>query len=351
MELIVGTETRREYLSFELAKAARKTVEEVMPVKPGENVVITADTKSDARVVEATAQAVYALGAHPVVIWHETMPEANMEPPSPVAAALAAADVWFQYNVSSILYTEARLQAIYAGCRHACYGAMDADMMVRTIGKVNYPAMQKLEKKLEELSMAATEMRITSPASTDFRARIDKNPPAYVPGAGAPDKPGQGYSQMLGGSSGFWAVADSINGTIVFDGSISPPEELGILKSPVKLTLKDGRITAIEGAHEAKVYERWLASFEHEMMYRIAHLSFGCHPGITRLTGRNVEDERVFGCMNIGIGPTRLGAPNHSDGIFLNASVWADDVQLEDEGTYVHPDLVELCREMGVAGY
>jgi len=162
MELTVGTETRREYLSFELARSARKMVEEVMPVKPGENVVITADTKSDARVVEATAQAVYALGAHPVVIWHETLPEANMEPPPPVAAALAAANVWFEYNVASILYTEARLQAIYAGCRHACYGAMDVDMMVRTIGRVNYPAMQKLEEKLEELSQAATEMHITS---------------------------------------------------------------------------------------------------------------------------------------------------------------------------------------------
>lgn len=351
MELTVGTETRREYLSFELARAARKMVEEVMPVKPGENVVITADTKSDARVVEAMAQAVYALGAHPVVIRHETMPEANMEPPPPVAASLAAADVWFEYNATSILYTEAREKAIYAGCRHACYGAMDADMMVRTIGRVNYPAMQKLGEKLEELSKVATEMHITSPAGTDFSARIDKNPPPYVPGAGAPDKPGQGYSQMLGGSSGFRAIADSINGTIVFDGSIGPPAELGILKSPVKLTLKDGRITAIEGGHEAKVYEHWLASFEHEMMYQIAHLSFGHHPGITRLTGRIVEDERVFGCMNIGIGPTRLGAPTHSDGIFLNASVWADDVQLEDEGTYVHPDLVEICREMEVAGY
>ncbi|MEZ4571315.1 MAG: hypothetical protein R2849_13515 [Thermomicrobiales bacterium] len=85
MEFLIGTEMRDEYLSFEVAHAARKMVEEVMPVKAGENVVISADTSSDGRVVQATAEAVYALGAHPVVIWYETRPDAQMEPPGPVA--------------------------------------------------------------------------------------------------------------------------------------------------------------------------------------------------------------------------------------------------------------------------
>ena len=39
------------------------------------------------------------------------------------------------------------------------------------------------------------------------------------------------------------------------------------------------------------------------------------------------------------------------DGVVLNPSIWADDVQLEDEGQYVHPDLVRLCRAMRVPGY
>ncbi|HLT19952.1 MAG TPA: hypothetical protein VKZ96_10890, partial [Thermomicrobiales bacterium] len=117
MEFFIGTEMRDEYLSFEVAHAARKMVEEVMPVKPGENVVITGDTSSDRRVVAATAEAVYALGAHPVIIWYETQPDAQMEPPAPVAAALKAADVWFEFGVQYILYTDARVEATKAGCR------------------------------------------------------------------------------------------------------------------------------------------------------------------------------------------------------------------------------------------
>ena len=209
MELTIGTEMRREYLSFELAGAARTMVEEVMPVKPGENVVITADTGSDGRVVDATAAAVYGLGAHPVVIWQETMPEAQMEPPPPVAAALAAADVWFEFNVAYILYTDARDNAVNAGCRHACYGGMDVEMLVRTIGQVNTPVMNKLGEKLRELSEAATEMRITSLLGTDFLAKIDKDLKPYF----GQSKPGQGYSQMLGGQSGFAALTDDRKST------------------------------------------------------------------------------------------------------------------------------------------
>jgi leucyl aminopeptidase (aminopeptidase T) len=86
-------------------------------------------------------------------------------------------------------------------------------------------------------------------------------------------------------------------------------------------------------------------------MYLMDHACYGFHPGVTRPSGRILEDERIFGCMQFGIGPSELGAPSHCDGVVLDPSVWADDVPLEIEGRYVHPALVELCRAMGVAGY
>ena len=50
---------------FELGKAADVIVKELFKVKPGENFVITADSRSDERVVNATARAIYAAGAKP----------------------------------------------------------------------------------------------------------------------------------------------------------------------------------------------------------------------------------------------------------------------------------------------
>ena len=57
-----------EYYEYELAKAAHKLVSEMFEMKPGETLVITADTESDPRVVEATAAAAFTVGAKPMVI-------------------------------------------------------------------------------------------------------------------------------------------------------------------------------------------------------------------------------------------------------------------------------------------
>jgi leucyl aminopeptidase (aminopeptidase T) len=73
------------------------------------------------------------------------------------------------------------------------------------------------------------------------------------------------------------------------------------------------------------------------------------NPGVLRPTGRILEDERVFGCMQFGIGatPKEYGSPAHTDGVSLTASVWLDDVQILDAGRYILPELVELCQAMG----
>ena len=71
--------------SYVNREQVRRVVDESLPVRAGEHVVITADTSSDGRVVSAVAKAAYAVGAHPVVVRYETQPEASMGPPAPVA--------------------------------------------------------------------------------------------------------------------------------------------------------------------------------------------------------------------------------------------------------------------------
>jgi leucyl aminopeptidase (aminopeptidase T) len=349
MVLAIGTETSGGYRLLELAGAARKLVEEAMPVHPGEQVVITADTSSDERVVWATAQAVYAVGATPTIIWYETLPTPCQDPPPPVALALTAADVWIEFAVTYILYSDAHREAIASGCRYICLPGMDVDMMVRTIGQVNYPLLEKMAGALYELSHLAQEIHITSPAGTDLVVQPDPDAPPTFTQMGAGE--GGGYSQMLAGQSWFEELADTFHGTLVFDGALWPPAELGLLTNPVSITINKGRVERIDGGSEARTFRRWLEGFGDPLMNLVDHACFGFNPGVTRLTGRILEDERLFGCMQFGIGRTRMGAPSHTDGIVTSPSVWADEVQLEDEGTYVHPRLVELCREMGVSGY
>ena len=82
-----------KYLSFEVTSAALKLVRDFMLVKEGENVVITADTSADFRVVEAVAGAAYSVGANPFIIHNTTTCKAFEEPIRPEADALEHADV------------------------------------------------------------------------------------------------------------------------------------------------------------------------------------------------------------------------------------------------------------------
>jgi leucyl aminopeptidase (aminopeptidase T) len=347
MELAVGTEPRPEYSSFELAAAARKLVEDVMLTKPGENVVITADSMSDARVVNATANAAFAMGAIPTVVWYPTGKSACIDPPAPVGGAIERADVWIEYAVAYILYSKPFQQALANGARYICLTGMDVDMMVRTIGKVDYLEMIELGELLRTSLEQAKHVEVTSPAGTKLVAE-HKDTVVRQSGRLADEK---GKAIMLGGQIAWGPVFESINGVLVFDGALWPPMELGLLRNPVTLIIEKGLVKRVEGGTEARIFEQWLASYDHPAMYHLAHYSLGFNPGVLRPTGRIVEDERVFGCMEFGVGQTRAGAPSHTDGIVLNPTIILDGKAMEVDGVYTDPEARRLCRELGVPGY
>ncbi len=347
MEFTLGTEPRNEYYELELTHAAHKLATEVRPIKPGQQVLITADTASDARVVRATAGAVYTVGGVPAVIWYHTLPAPMQEPPVPVVKAVTGADVWIDFAVAYQLYSPAYHAALENGCIYVCLTGMDVDMMVRTIGRVNYVPMQEMATRLYQRSQAADTIRLTSPAGTDASMTVDKaGDPFWEP----PPAEG-GYPQMLGGQSGFMIHRESFEGVLVFDGALWPPAELGVLHTPVRLVIEGGYVKQIEGGAEATTFARWLESFGHPEAYLMDHACYGFNPGVTRPTGRILEDERIFGCMQFGVGATEYGSPAHTDGVVLNPSVWLDEVQIEAEGRYILPELVELCQAMGAPGY
>ena len=354
MELSIGTEGRNEFLYLELAKSAKKLVENVMLIKEKENVVITADTSSDERVVKATANAVYATGAIPTIVWYETRSTAVMEPPKPVAGAVKNADVWIEYSYAYILHTQAWKDSLKSGVRYICLSGMDVSMMVNTIGRINYTKMLKLGEALRNMVEQADEVVIKSPAGTNLTA-YNRGRKVRQSGKLA-DTPGEPI--MLGGQVSWCPMEETINGLLVFDGALWPPAEIGLLSSPVKLTLKKGVVIKIEGGQEAKIFERWLASFDDSTMYHLAHYSLGFNPGVRKCSGRIVEDERTFGCIEMGLGsqgPQIMGktwkSASHTDGVVLNPTIILDGKIVEKEGKYIHPELIKICKGLNVGGY
>lgn len=345
-----------DYYEYELRKAAYKLVSEMFNLKPEETFVITADTESDARVVDATAAAAFAVGSKPMVIWIASPLGVGkaadpMLPLEALTATLKKADAWVEFNNEWLLYSTPyeRVMKENKKIRHMCLVGMNVDMMVRVIARVDLPTLGKYVEKLTSLTEEAKHVKMTTPTGTNVEFDNDPKRPV-TSDVGYADTPG---SHFLGGQIGWAPIFDSINGTIVFDGSIVPP--VGIVKKPVKLHVKEGKVIKIEGDEDARAFEAWLKSFNDPNMFSLAHVCYGCNPG-AKLTGNIIEDERVWGCTEWGLGYVGadmlitgepIPAASHTDGICLNTSVWLDGKQIWNNGKMIHPELAELAKKLG----
>jgi 2,5-dihydroxypyridine 5,6-dioxygenase len=344
-----------EYYEYELGGTAHKIASELFKLKRGETFVITADTESDPRAVNAVASAAFAIGAKPMVIWIPSPLGVGkaadpMLPVEPLTAALRVADAWVEFNNKYLLYSTPFEVAERENkkLRYMNLSGMNVDMLVRMIGRVDTQILGEFQGKLTHMIQAAKKIRLTSPAGEDVEMEFDPEAPV-VNDVGFADTPGLHFlsGQLTPGHS------SSVNGIIVFDGSIVPP--IGLVKEPVKLHVAKGRVDKIEGGKDALGLDTWLRGFNDPDMFRVAHLSFGSNPG-AKLTGNIVEDERVWGGTEWGfgyVGPdlTRDGKPiaaaSHTDGTCLNTSVWLDGAQIFDKGKVVHRELAELAKKLG----
>jgi len=351
----IGMEMRDEYMSFELAKGALTLTRDVMLVKPGENVVITGDSCTDRRVAEALAGAVFAIGGQPTVIYYPTAPNSCVEPYAPIAAAVGKADVWIELAYSYVMHSPCFRAALEAGARYICLTGMDVMMMVRTVSSVDYGLVIELGETLQRLVQDADEVIVRSEAGTNLRG-YNRGRRVRLSGKRATEK---GYPIMLAGQISWCPIEETIEGELVFDGAIWPPLELGKLSSPVAMTLKEGRVSGIRGGHDADVFRRWMEGLnDPENMWRLAHYSLGFNPGVRAITGRIVEDERVFGCIEFGIGSQgksimakEWAAAGHTDGIVLNPTIILDGQIFEEDGVYSHPEVRAICARLGIQGY
>ncbi len=338
---------------FELAEASRKLVHKILHIKPGEEVIITADSGSDWRVVSATAQAVKLAGGKPLVLWFNMARGVAMEAERDIAtrsirAALMEADVWIEFNRSWLLYSTIYEDVMRKGkIRYLILVGMTADMMVRLIGRVNLDALFEFQRRLASIISRSHYVELRTAEGTNMVFKNDPSRPVLIEG----EVVGPGDYALVGQVD--WApLEESINGVFVADGSIYPPEELGVLRRPVRIYIENGRITGIEGGREAETFKAWLSKFNDPRMFNVAHIALGCNPN-ARLTGNILEDERIWGAVDWGFGsqaPTYKGklglASSHTDAVALGATMVADGEYILKNGEYVHPDLRELLREL-----
>jgi len=341
---------------LELAKAAYKTVKEIVRIKEGESLLITIDSVSDFRVAEEMAKAGEALGAKVMVAWHTTPKGYGKatDPylPEPLIAACPATDAWIELNNQWLLYGTPWQSAVTNGrTRNLMLGGLSTDQLIRCIGQVDIDAQIAFQEQVVEITSRMQKMTISNEAGTEVEFENDPHRPfanehiAETPGG-----------HFLTGQIGWAPKESTITGTMVFDGAISGGGEadIGRLDDPVIYKVREGRIQDITGGREATIVARWFEKLNDSRMYIAAHVCYGFNPN-AKLGFTTTEDERVWGCTEWGFGyqgPMYSGgaprdAASHIDGVSLSCTVTGDGEFILKDGEVVHPELVELAHACG----
>src|SRR5512144_1423371 len=113
-----------------MAFAANMMVNQVLSVQKGETVLIVTDTDRPRSITQALAYSAVSAGAEVVVVTMAPQDIGGQEPPAPVAAAMAAAQVVINQSTQSLTHTASVREAMRRGARIANLRNMTEEMMV-----------------------------------------------------------------------------------------------------------------------------------------------------------------------------------------------------------------------------
>ena len=310
----------------DLERAVETVVGPCLGVRESDDVVIVVDRTTE-RLGAALRDAAARLGAEPVVTVMEPREVDGQEPPAAVAAALQAADVFIAPTRRSLSHTRARKAASDGGARGATLPGVTEDMLARLMA-CDFAAMAERSRLVAEVLTAAAEARVTCPLGSDMtfdltgRDAIADDGDLSVPGAFGNLPCGEGFISPLTGS-----------GTIV----VATLASLGLPPEPVRITVRDGRLSGASGEWG----ERWTALLDAagEQGRNLAELGAGTNERAT-LTGNVLEDEKMLGTVHVafgasaGIGGT-VSVPVHLDCLVQDATLDAGGTRVLDQGRFV----------------
>jgi leucyl aminopeptidase (aminopeptidase T) len=278
----------------------------------------------------------YAMGADPSVITYPIRKYDREEPPKNVAAAMRDCDAFVAITIKSLSHTDARLKANAAGARGHTWPEVTEEMMLRTF-LVNYNELSKYTKRVANAISNAKEVRLTSPSGTDVTLSFEGREALMIDGLSTERG---SFSQLPAGLTGLAPVEGTANGQFVFDGSMYPeeltPRNDGLILTPIKWVVKDGRIVEISGGTEARGLKNYLEDVGDLNVYNIAEVGLGTNK-LCKLTGNLLEDERAYGLIHIACGDNhtiggRVTAKIHLDFSMRNATLEADGKRIVENG-------------------
>ena len=310
-------------------------------VKPGENLLIVADTWTDMDLANACLVAGINAGAVTQMLVIPRVAHGDVVDLSQaVQAAIINVDVVLGICETMFVETPVIRKARLKGTRVASVNPHGMeDFAIEGIVDVNYEGLVRASKIIAEMYPKTKICRVKSSPGTDITFSLLGRPVDI--GDGIADQPGK-VTFFPGPDIGVAPVENTINGLIVVDGCIDPPGKL--VHSPLTMKIENGFITSIEGGADAASFRASLESVNHPNAFALCHFTLGLNPRAKPSNSMH-ETEHIFGAVTFGFGdqdPAFQGTvgevPIHSDVVILSPSIYLDGVLLFEKNV-INPEL------------
>jgi aminopeptidase len=219
---------------------------------------------------------------------------------------------------------------------------MMEDTIMRTGMQADYYRIASLTYAVMGIATKSRTARVTSPAGTYLKATFSDKL-KWVPDTGL-----LWYKGMFGNlpAGETYTCPENVEGTMVVDGILGDffNQKYGDLgETPVSIPIRDSRADlngiTCENKELLKEFKEYLLQDEHAS--RVGEFAVGTNIFLNQLIGNMLQDEKFPG-VHIAFGypyPAETGADwessGHLDGILRNCSVWFDNIQVMEKGTFI----------------
>jgi leucyl aminopeptidase (aminopeptidase T) len=318
---------------IEIMKNARSPI--VQNVKPGDNVLIVADTKTEPLVWQALAAACVEVGADPIVTIMTPREFHQSEPPRPVAEAMMKSDLNILIPSKAILHSKPSHKAMKSGVPSIASEELTVDMLRHGASTANCIEMNEQGLRLLSIFNNGSTIRVTSQHGTDVTAKIGQGRKGWCVSGLLVKQEGDGLYNCAfpDGEVGVSPLEGTTQGKVVWDTSM---HFVGLLKEPITAIIKEGVCVEITGGSQAQALKEAIERFGDENSYNFAEIAVGINPK-ARITGIMREDKKLYGSVHIALGDSAgtggaVTSKSHVDGCIRYPSVWVDDKLIVENG-------------------
>lgn len=229
------------------------------------------------------------------------------------ASAVDAVIALSNYSTSHTRFRD--LLTRVCGSRYASMPLFDASMLEGAMN-VDWKMLAKRTINIARAVNKAAFIEITTPNGTHIT--LSKNNRKVLPDTGIITRPGS-FGNLPAGEVYLAPIEGSANGLLVLEWATTRE-----LKSPIKLTVRDGLVVGMDGSEPYKKTLQ-LKIAERKENANIAELGIGTNDRAKR-PDNILESEKILGTIHIALGDNssfggKVKTPFHQDFVFFNPTI------------------------------